>query len=96
MNHIKVIEASRNILTERGEKYGEMRKNFARIGLIASEILGKPVSGYDIAIIMHALKLSRINASPGEMDHYIDGINYLAFAAEMVEGKDAGQAPEEF
>ena len=93
MNHVKILESSKEILKARGEKYGELRANFKRIGLIAGQILGKDISAYDIAIIMHALKLSRIRESPEEMDHYIDGINYLSFAGEFSSEKPE---PEDF
>ena len=38
---------------------------------------------YDLAMIMHSMKMARIPSSPTMDDHYIDGINYLSMAAQF-------------
>ena len=46
-------------------------------------MLNKPISKYDVAMILHANKLARLQESRTKMDHYVDGINYMAFAAQF-------------
>jgi len=67
-------------VTARGREYGEMDACFSRCATIASTILGKKVTEYELAVIMHSMKLARITETPANMDHYVDGANYFAFA----------------
>jgi len=83
MDHLKILDAARATVDQRGEQYGAMTHNFKRIAAISSAILQKEITPYEIAIVMHALKLSRISFNPTGEDHYVDGINYLAFAGEL-------------
>lgn len=46
-------------------------------------MLNKQVTIYDVAMIMSAMKMARIPTSPTIDDHYVDGINYLAFASQF-------------
>jgi hypothetical protein len=70
-----------NHVSSRGVEYGDIDMNFRRASVIASTVLNREVSKYEIAIILDAVKQARSVASPFKMDHYIDGINYRAFAA---------------
>lgn len=83
MDHKDAIEKARNLLTPRGELYGSPRENFKRIADIASVILSRDVTEYDVAVILLSTKLGRIPNDPSYLDSYIDGINYLAFMAEF-------------
>lgn len=80
MNYTDLMKTALKTIEERGDQYGTVENNFNRISAIASAILDKRVTPYEIAIILHALKLARIGAAPNHADSYIDGINYLAFA----------------
>ena len=60
-----------------------MEEGFERAATIASTILGKQITIFDLAIIMTAIKLSRITSTQTLDDNYIDGINYLAFAGQF-------------
>ena len=60
-----------------------MEEGFERAATIATTILGKQITVFDLAIIMTAIKLSRITSSQTLDDNYIDGINYLAFAGQF-------------
>lgn len=66
-----------------------MEISFDKISKIASIILGKQVTPYDVATILHAMKLSRISNDPTNPDHYIDGINYMAFMGQFAGVIDA-------
>lgn len=72
-----------NIIDERGADYGGIEENFDRIAKIASEIIGTPITAYEIAMILVATKLARMSGARDKRDNYLDAINYLAFAAEL-------------
>lgn len=92
MNHQDILLKTVYTLKERIEVYGDPAVTFERAATIASTILNNRFTAYDIAIIMHAVKLSRIPTSPQHLDNYEDGINYLAFAAEFVGAGGASHA----
>ena len=81
--HISVLSDAQRTLAERGERYGGVEDSFERISHIASLILDRPVSKREVAIILHSVKLGRMPGDPHYEDNYVDGINYLAFAAEF-------------
>lgn len=60
-----------------------MEEGLERAATIATTILGKQITVFDLAIIMTSIKLSRILSSQTLDDNYIDGINYLAFAGQF-------------
>jgi hypothetical protein len=73
-------------MDERQKKYASPEINFARIASLASIILNRNVSPYEIAIIHLCTKLGRHIETPTYDDNIVDGVNYLAFA-----GTFAGQ-----
>ena len=83
MNHIELLNSAVGMLKEKGQSYGPADECFERISIISSAILGKNISTYDAAIILHAVKLARMQSARTHEDNYIDGINYLAFAGEF-------------
>ena len=88
MNHIEVMSQAVHTLKSRGDQYGPVEISFDRISQLATVILNKPVNPYDVAMILHAVKLSRMQGDINNADHYVDGINYLAFAAQFALMKD--------
>ena len=86
MKHTDLIKTALKTIEERGEQYGTVESNFSRISAIASAILNRQVTPYEIAMILHALKLARIGAAPEHADSYVDGISYLAFAGGFMIG----------
>jgi Domain of unknown function (DUF6378) len=68
----------------RGNDYdnaADLAQNFREIAAVASIITGKALEARDIAMIQHCVKLVRTKSAPGKIDNYVDGVNYLAFAA---------------
>jgi len=84
-----VLKNCAEILAQRGQQYGPITQNFGRCSAIASAVLGKQITGYDVAIILHALKLARMAESRDDLDHATDGINYLAISVELATEKTA-------
>lgn len=74
-------------MIQRGEEYGHLEENFDRISTIASVMLGKHVSNYEIAMMLLAVKLGRMQESKYHLDNYMDGINYMAIAAYFLKGE---------
>jgi hypothetical protein len=89
MKHTDIITEAMTLLAPRGAVYGSVKANHERIARIANEITGKSLLAHDIAMILLAVKLSRIAQSPDHVDSYIDAINYLSFAGEFA--TDAGE-----
>jgi hypothetical protein len=88
MDHKEILLNAAKAVTERSVGYGTPAEGVTRAASIASLILGDTYTAYEIAVILHAVKLSRISASPQYLDSYVDGINFLAFAAEFVGAAD--------
>jgi hypothetical protein len=56
---------------------------FDNVSRIATVILGRIVTPFEIAMILHCVKLARISVDIKEPDNYVDGVNYMAFAAQF-------------
>lgn len=89
MKHVDIIAEAIRVLKPRGDVYGTVRGNHERIARIANELTGHSLSAHDIAMVLVAVKLSRIAQSPDHVDSYVDAINYLSFAGEFA--TDAGE-----
>jgi hypothetical protein len=84
MKHAReILMQSATTIEQRGTEYGPALENFEKACYIATAILEKPISVYDLCIIMTALKLSRISANKRHEDSFIDAASYLAFAAQF-------------
>jgi hypothetical protein len=83
------------MIGEKRETYGVPKECFDRAAMLAATILDRPVTAYEVVVIMHAVKLARIAQSPMNPDHYVDGINYLAFACEFMSGEPEPPRPPE-
>lgn len=95
MNHLEVLNSAVDMLKVKGQLYGPEETCFERISLISSVVLGKNISPFDVAMIHHATKLARIQSAPAHKDNYVDGINYMAFAAQfMTRGESSGDPDE--
>lgn len=83
MDHTAILTDAVLTLRNRDEQYGSMAETMTRACQIFELITGSPLSPYHANIFMTALKMARIRTSPGKLDNYVDGINYLAFAGEF-------------
>lgn len=79
----ETLKHAAELLIERGEIYGPAEVNFQRIADIATVILGKKITRYDVAGILLSTKLGRMPQDPGYSDSYDDGVNYLAFMKQF-------------
>lgn len=83
MDHKDFLKEAARILTERGAVYGDVVEDFDRAARIASLKLDRPITPYDVVVILESVKDSRRAKNPGHFDSHVDGINYRAFAAEF-------------
>lgn len=84
MSYERIIDEAVQLVGQRGKQYGGIREGFNRAALIASATLSKPITPYEVATILRAVKQSRLSVDIGHMDSHLDGINYAAFAADLV------------
>lgn len=85
MEYRDIMHQAARVFNERNPQYGDMRIGMERVAQIATLITGIQMSAHDVALVLHAVKLSRLGADRRNPDHYIDGVNYLAFAGELIE-----------
>jgi len=85
MHYRDVLKNCAAILNDRDKKYGDSDICFDRISKIASIVLDRPISTYDVAIILSCVKLGRIPGDPAYADNYVDLANYAAFSAHFAD-----------
>jgi hypothetical protein len=83
VNHKEALKNAAVILNDRAREYGGEEACFKRIADLASIVLNKAISEYDVAMILHCVKLGRLQEARQKDDNYIDAINYLAFGAQF-------------
>ena len=75
------------LINARGAEYNatnttrDLEQHFREAAAVSAVVLGKEINARDVAMILHCVKLVRSKSSPGKLDNYVDGMNYLAFAA---------------
>jgi hypothetical protein len=85
MNHKDVLSSAVNTLRDRAGQYGQEDMVFDRISRIATVMLDRVITPYDVAMIHVATKMARVASNPRHADNYVDGVNYMAFAAQFAQ-----------
>lgn len=80
-NPYEMLTQAAELIQERGQGYGEIENNFQLIADLFSLRVGRPFHPYEACILLECVKDARMFASPMNVDNYLDGINYKAFAA---------------
>ena len=83
MNHKDVLSSAVNTLRDRGARYGNEDMMFDKISRIATVMLDRVITPYEVSLIHVATKMARMSVNPRKEDNYVDGVNYLAFAAQF-------------
>lgn len=85
-----LTEAKTYVCSDRNSQYGEPEDNFAVIAELwtqylvrACDALVKPLTGYDVGMLMTLFKIGRMETGAHKRDSYVDAIGYLACAAEL-------------
>jgi hypothetical protein len=76
------------IFNERNALYGDMKICLNRAAEISTLITGIHLTAHDVALVLHALKLARLGNDRANKENYVDGINYYAFAGELISMQD--------
>ena len=84
-------ERAESITHDRNSDYGDPRVSFDRIALMWSAITGADISAQQVAHMMIALKLSRLQTSPNHLDSYVDIVGY-ARCAVLCDHRNVGDA----
>lgn len=84
MEYRNLMSEAARIFNDRNDRYGDMRVGMERAAQIASLITGYHLTPHDIALVLHSVKLSRLGNDRTNADNYVDGVNYLAFAGELI------------
>jgi Domain of unknown function (DUF6378) len=71
--------------------YGDVFDLHDEIASVLTILLGRNFTMYEVAMVHHVTKLIRAKRDRKKPDHYIDGINYLAFAAQFSGAQDIEQ-----
>lgn len=80
----EVLAHAFELINARGTDYDNaatLEQNFREAAAITSIVIGKELNARDVALVLHCVKLIRSKSAPGKLDNYVDGANYLAFAA---------------
>jgi Domain of unknown function (DUF6378) len=85
----RVLDEAKNLICgDRNNQYGEPHQDFQRtagvlnaLGYLAPD---GPLKAHDVAVIISAVKLSRIMWSPEKRDHWVDLAGYAACGYECV------------
>ena len=83
MNHTDVLTNAINVLRDRDSKYGPVQEMIERTAKLASIILDRDVTPYEITVILKCLKDARKKYDRLNVDHYSDNINYEAFSYQF-------------
>lgn len=94
MDYMDIMSEAARIYHERGAKYGDTKRSLDNIAAIATLLVGVHLSAHDIALILHALKLDRMTKDRANPEHYVDGINYYAFAGEVIMNQNDAYSSE--
>lgn len=92
MKHEDILMHCAVTVNERGKEYGDIEFMFETAAMIATLVLGRDVTKYEVTTILEAVKLARRRVNPLLDDNYIDGINYTSFSGQFA--KEAFTAPE--
>ena len=73
-------QAAETIGHDRADDYGHPAESFDRIAKLWSAIVGEHISPQQVAHMMIALKIIRLQQQPDHLDSYIDIVGYARCA----------------
>jgi Domain of unknown function (DUF6378) len=83
MHHLNVLNSAVTTISQRGNEYGDIHPNFVRAATIASCLLDKKLTAFDVAAVMMAVKMARLTHNRDHEDSWVDLTAYTAFAAQF-------------
>lgn len=91
-NPHEMLYKAAEVLQERGKTHGDFENNFQLISDLFSLRIGRDFHPYEVCVLLECVKDARMFANPINVDNYLDGINYRAFAAMFAEDYVGSQA----
>ena len=91
MRHDQFLMAAAETVNTRGQAYGDVDFMFETAAQIATLLIGKPITKYEVTSILESVKMARRRVNPLLDDNYVDGINYATFSGQFA--KEAFIAP---
>ena len=89
MKRAEILDTAKEYVTkDRAATHGEAEDSFACIAKYWSVYTGKPISAYDVAVMMALFKVARMTGNPTHLDSAVDACGYAALAGEI-----AGRKP---
>ena len=78
-----LADAGMKINGDRARDYGDALENHTRIALMWGAILGREITPSQVAVMMIALKISRLANQPEHLDSWVDVCGYAALGGEF-------------
>lgn len=78
-----LVKADQIIRGDRAQEYGDAKESFTRIAILWGAILGVDISEADVARMMIALKISRLQKTADHADSWVDIAGYAALGGEV-------------
>lgn len=83
----RLLREAESIITgDRQASYGDAAESFTRLAALWSTTLGATVTAEQVALCLIQLKVSRLVASPGHADSWLDVAGYAALGGEIAAG----------
>jgi len=81
----KMLKLAHDTVVERGKVYGNAKENMERTAGLWSGIMGKEVTGAQVALCMAQVKFARLIETPDHKDSVVDVMGYMAVYWDCVE-----------
>lgn len=87
-----ILDAARAVVVERGQNYGDVAENFARIArrwhahLLNRFGIDVPLDPVSVALMMDDVKSARLEHQPDHRDSWVDKAGYAACGGEIAGG----------
>jgi hypothetical protein len=88
MDYRELMTEAAQIFNDRHAKYGDMQIVMERVSQLSTLITGLHLTPHDVALVLLSVKLARMGTNRMEKENYVDGINYFAFAGDLIDAKD--------
>jgi hypothetical protein len=83
MNHAEVLNQSASTIIDLTKKYGTRELVFHRASQLASLLLNRTVTPYEVTMITSALNLAHLQENRADSHNYVSAIANMAFSAQF-------------
>ena len=83
MNHMDVLAQAGNEARASGQKYGDVLPGMVRAANIASAILDRKVTAFEITVMQMAVNLSRLAYDRTNPDSWVNLVAHTAYSAQF-------------